>query len=634
VPKEVSHFEELARLLELERAEQRRRYAEEASGLSAAEREAKGRLVSDLELGDETIGLGGRMLATLSRAGGRKLLAPLYPGDCVALSPKRDASLRAHAVVVRAAASSVQVAFEHSPPSFLEESGLRLEVLPNEATFDRARAALREVQQTKRGRLREVLLGQRRPALDAPAPFTEERPLNPEQQEAVGRCLSAEDFFLVHGPPGTGKSTVLAEVAVQSAMKGQKILATAASNAAVDHLLDISLARGLSAVRIGHPARVAERFLEHTLDIMVESHPDREVARGLFDEAFGLLGYARKQRKQGRSRERFANARSASSDAKKLLDEARALERKAVAHVIENAQVVCVTLASLDVSALAGATFDLALVDEATQAIEPLSLLAFLKSTRVVMAGDPFQLPPTVLSQQASERGLSVSLFERLLAEHGPSVSLMLAEQYRMHEDIMSFPSTQMYGGKLRAHDSVKGHRLRDILPAPSSELDAPPVLWLDTAGKGFEEEAEAGTDSLYNPGEAELVAARARELLERGLAPRDLAVVAPYRAQASLLREKIDAPEVEVDTVDAFQGREKEAILVSLTRGNSEGKLGFLTDLRRMNVAMTRARRHLFLVGDSSTLSSHPFYAQLFDWVQSKGFYRSAWEWPAPTVV
>jgi ATP-dependent RNA/DNA helicase IGHMBP2 len=382
-------------------------------------------------------------------------------------------------------------------------------------------------------------------------------------------------------------------------------------------------------VRVGHPARVLERLQEHTLDVLVEQVPDRVVARELFDEAFSLLGYARRQRTQGRSRERFANARASSSEARALMDEARALEKKAVRSVLSRARVVCVTLGSLETPLLADEEFDLALVDEATQATEPLALQPFLRAPRVVLAGDHRQLPPTILSQEAARAGLGVSLFERLHQEAPEEAHRMLREQYRMHAHIMEYPSRTMYQGQLRAHPSVQARTLAGLLPALA--LEAPPVLFLDTAGKGFEEVQEEATGSLFNEGEGALVVARARELLDAGLPPLELAVITPYAAQAAHVREALGVPEVEVDTVDAFQGREKEAVLVSLVRSNPEGQVGFLCELRRMNVALTRPRRHLFVVGDSATLSGHPFYRDFIEHAQALGGYHSAWEWPEP---
>jgi superfamily I DNA and/or RNA helicase len=232
-------------------------------------------------------------------------------------------------------------------------------------------------------------------------------------------------------------------VAVQAAAAGKKILCTAASNAAVDHLLELCVEGGLRAVRVGHPARVAAHLQQHTLDQLVEESADREVSRALFDEAYELMGYARRQRAQGRSRGRFANARTAQTDARALLDEARALERKAVAHALDRAEVICATLASSLGERVSRLSFDLALVDEATQATEPITYAAFLRAPRVVLAGDPQQLAPTVLSRAAAEAGLGQSLFERLLKVHGPDTRRLLKEQHRMGEALMRFPSRE-----------------------------------------------------------------------------------------------------------------------------------------------------------------------------------------------
>ncbi|HLL06195.1 MAG TPA: AAA domain-containing protein [Myxococcaceae bacterium] len=634
MPRDVSFFDQLGRLLSLERDAERARTTALAQSLTLRERAEQGLSVLDLESIEEEVGLGGRILLTLARADRAPFPVPLHNGDLVAVMPRRaEVQEPARALISRATRTRLQLAFDRSPPPFLHEGLLRLDVVPNDVTYERVRAGLERMKALDKGaerRKREVVLGNEPPRFDKPRELEPTRPLNPEQQDAVARALAAEDFFLVHGPPGTGKSTVLAELAVQAVRRGERLLCTAASNAAVDHLLELCLNQGLRAIRVGHPARVAARLQEHTLDVVVEEHPDRILSRELFDEAFDLFGYARRQRTQGRSRERFSNARSSTTEAKSLMDEARKLERKAVRAVLERAQVVCVTLASLGSGVIAHEEFDLALIDEATQATEPLTLLGLLRAPKVVLAGDPKQLPPTILSQEAARAGLAVSLFERLLQDHGEGVKRMLREQYRMNTRIMEFPSREMYGGALRAHPSVADRTLAQVL-TPGAEVDAPPVLFLDTAGKGFDEQVEETSQSLYNPGEADLIVARVKALLAAGLAARELAVITPYSAQAFHLRERVEAlsPDVEVDTVDAFQGREKDAILVTLTRSNTEGQLGFLTDLRRINVALTRARRHLFVVGDSATLSSNAFYARLIEGTQAEGGYRSAWEWP-----
>ena len=626
-------FDTLKSWLSLERTAERARIAQEKAELPLLELAARGLVLLDVESTDEAVGLGGRHLVTFMDERKRPLSTRFGPGDMVTVAPRKaPIDTPPQGTVASSTRTSLQIAFERPPPPWMGEGRLRVDLSANDATFERMRGAVDAWKSfdsgVKRAR-RDLLLGLAPPRFDPPLRFEAGRPLNPEQEAAVSLSLRARDVALVHGPPGTGKSTVLAEVASQLVHQGKRLVCTAASNAAVDHLLELCLDAGLSAIRVGHPARVLPHLQRHTLDLLVEEHPDRVLARELFDEAFELLGYARKQRTQGRSRRRFANAREANAEARRLMDDARALERKALGTVLDGASVVCATLAALEGSVLASRRWDVALLDEATQATEPLALIAFLKANVVILAGDPRQLGPTVLSMEAAKAGLGKSLFERLLEEYGDEVKQLLKEQYRMHEDLMRFPSHEFYAGQLRAHPSVAQHRLVERL-APGAEGDFPPLLFLDTAGKGFDEAKAPGTESLLNEGEAELVAARARELLSLGLDPGELAVITPYSAQARALRERlIDVPELEVDTVDAFQGREKDAVLVSLVRSNTEQSMGFLEDLRRLNVAITRPRRHLFVVGDSATLSGHPVYARLVEAAQAQGGYRSAWEWP-----
>jgi superfamily I DNA and/or RNA helicase len=439
-------------------------------------------------------------------------------------------------------------------------------------------------------------------------------PLNPEQRAAVELAERAQDLMLVHGPPGTGKTTVLVELIRRAASRGEKVLASAPSNLAVDNLVERLVAAGIDAVRIGHPARVLPAVVEHTLDQKTRAHPQAEIAAELVTQALRLRADARK-RKQRRGPGRFSEARAQEREARQLLAEARELEDRAELAVLERAQVVLATLTGIESRALEGRRFDLAVVDEATQSVEPAVYLALLRVDRAVLAGDHLQLPPTVLAQDAQE--LSLSLFERL-ARAQPGAMVTLAEQHRMNERIMRYPSDALYEGKLRAHPAVAQHAIDDR-----------PLQMIDTAGRGFEESTPEDSDSKLNDGEAELAAAQVRGLL-RVLAPRDIAVIAPYEAQVQRLRQLLhDAPELEIDTVDGFQGREKEAVVVSLVRSNEQGELGFVADIRRINVALTRARKKLIVIGDSATVARHPFYAGFVRYAESIGAWQSAWDVP-----
>jgi len=363
---------------------------------------------------------------------------------------------------------------------------------------------------------------------------------------------------------------------------------------------------------------VLPSLVAHTLEAQASAHESARIAAGLVREALALRRDARKRRER-RGPGRYSDARDAEKRARALLSEARQLEDRAESEVLSRAPVVVATLTGLDAPVLAGRRFPLAVVDEATQAIEPAAYLALLRAERAVLAGDHLQLPPTVLSAQAAQGGLGISLFERLAQAHGEAIMVTLAEQHRMNEKIMAYPSQALYGGRLRAHPDVAHHA-----------LDDQPLLFVDTSGRGFEEETPDGSESKQNAGEAELCAAEVERILALGVAPADVAVIAPYDAQVQRLRqllaERVDQG-MEVDTVDGFQGREKEAVVVSLTRSNEQGEVGFLADVRRMNVAVTRARKKLVVVGDGATVARHPFYEGYIRHAQETGAWVSAWE-------
>jgi hypothetical protein len=659
----AQHFALLSRLLAAEREEERARMAEARGRLSLAEREARGLALADVEAVEEA-GLAGRALVTFARADGRALSgARVGVGSPVRVQLRRDQRDDAPlGVVARRTRARVAIAFDEPPPDWATDGRVVLELEPSPVTWERLASGVRRIAETKEGRRWHGVLGEAvphferdrcsaepsmvdngaatgakavsddgappRPARPALAPG-QSRPtvpglaaraarLNPEQERALDLADRALDLALVHGPPGTGKTTVLVEVIRRAAARGEPVLATAPSNLAVDNLVERLAEAGVDGVRVGHPARVLPAVLAHTLEARVASHEAARIARGLLAEALELRRSARK-RKGRRGPGRFSEARVAERDARALLAEARALEARAEEEVLARAPVVLATLTSLDAPALARRRFALAVVDEATQAVEPAAYLALLRAERAVLAGDHLQLPPTVLSAEAQVGGLGVSLFERLVAAHGEVVKVTLAEQYRMNERIMRYPSEALYGGALRAHPSVADRA-----------LDAAPLEVVDTSGRGFEETTPEGSDSKQNDGEAELVAAEVERVIALGVAPADLAVIAPYDAQVQLLRQLLAArldQGLEVDTVDGFQGREKDAVVVSLVRANDAGEVGFLADVRRMNVALTRAKRKLVVVGDAATVARHPFYAGFFEHAQATGAWRSAWE-------
>ncbi len=312
-----------------------------------------------------------------------------------------------------------------------------------------------------------------------------------------------------------------------------------------------------------------------------------------------------------------------------LKRQARQLEKQAVTDLLDNVSVVCTTT-TIDEELLGDRFFDWTVVDEACQSTEPGCWVPVRRCQRVVLAGDHCQLPPTILSNIAMQEGFGVSLMERLIALY-PESSKMLNVQYRMHRQIMEFSSRTFYGSRLAADTSVIEHTLAQ-LPGVTGNDTMPglldePVTFIDTAGADYDEELEPDGESKRNPLEAALVLKKVAQLEACGISSRDIAVIAPYAAQIRLLRAQRTSSELEVDTVDGFQGREKEAVIITLVRSNRAGEIGFLADARRMNVALTRARRKLIVVGDSSTLGGNEFFSQLLSYFEECDGYHSVWE-------
>ncbi len=624
------HFQRLTRLLELEGAAQARQAAERARRLSPADAERSGTTLIDLVLVDEDSGLGGRRLWSL----GKRTRAPLPwttldVGSPVVLSAETKrpgAPLRG--VVFRRDESTIGVALVDSEADPGDHATWRLDLGDDQVSFQRQRSALQRAAAARGDRtakLRDVLLGEREPAFSAESDDPPLDPgLNAAQQQAVRTALAARDVALLHGPPGTGKTTAVIELIRRAVRRGQRVLACAPSNMAVDNLLLRLVAAGQRVVRLGHPARVLPELREHTLDLLVESHPDVRLARKLVKQALGLF---RQAARYTRARPEPGTRQATRQEARALLADARRLENQAVAHLLDTADVLCATTTGLDSEVLGTRHFDLAVIDEACQSVEPGCWIPLLRCDRVVLAGDHCQLPPTVICPEAVAEGLGISLFERLMTRFGPSIARQLTVQYRMHDAIMAFPSREFYTDTLLADPSVHAHRLSDLPGVRAVPLTEMPIEFIDTAGAGFDEEVEPDGESRLNREEAALVARKVRELLDAGLAATDLAVIAPYGAQVRLLRELLPIAGLEIDSVDGFQGREKEAVVISLVRSNAGGEIGFLSDIRRINVAMTRARRKLLMIGDTATLCAHPFYQRVIEYLENQSAYRSVWE-------
>lgn len=638
----MSREAELIRLLELEARAQAERSRAELAELTAHAAEAAGHSLIDLVVLDESPGIGGLTVLTLRKRNRTQALPRirLEAGDPVRLfSAAGVQGLRG--VVVKKTAQELWVALGDDAADLDLEATFRVDRSSDEVSTQRLVRALRRLENAQKNRLaalRQLARGERSPseageAKDQAAQIRRRTPthsypvavgLDPTQAEAVAFALDAPDFALIHGPPGTGKTTAVVELIVQAAARGERILVTAPSNLAVDNLLERLLARGLQPVRLGHPARVLPAVEDQVLSVLVERSEEVRLARNLVKEALALR---RQARKWTRAKPAPGEKAQQEREARERLADARRLEAMAVERILDQAQIVGATC-TFDDDLLKGRRFDRVVIDEAGQATEPATWAPILHGDRVVLAGDHRQLPPTVISPEAAAAGLSVSLFELLAERHGAALSRRLGVQYRMHEQIMGYSALALYDGGIVAHPSVAGHRLVDLPHVAATPLTETPLLFVDTAGAGHTEVVGDDGESRANPEEAQVVAQLVRSLVAAGVRPAELGVITPYAAQAAQLRGLLeDAEALEVDTVDGFQGREKEVILISCVRSNDEGQIGFLSDVRRMNVALTRARRKLVVVGDSATLAGHPFYRDLLGWFEAAKAYTTVWE-------
>lgn len=433
--------------------------------------------------------------------------------------------------------------------------------------------------------------------------------LNPTQEHAVNEVLWAKDVMVVHGPPGTGKTTTLVEAIYETLHRENQVLVCAQSNMAVDWISEKLVDRGVNVLRIGNPTKVNDKMLSFTYERRFESHPD-------YPQLWSIRKAIRELRQH---RKRGDDNYHQKVD--RLKSRATELEIRINAELFGEARVIASTLVGSANRLLEGQKYGTLFIDEAAQALEAACWIPARRATRIIFAGDHCQLPPTVKSIAALKAGLGKTLMERIV-ENKPEVVSLLKIQYRMNDDIMKFSSDYFYDGQVESAPQIK---YRGIL-----DYDIP-MSWVNTAGMEFKEEFVGESFGRVNKNEAELTLSTLEEYFtkigkERILEERiDVGIISPYRAQVQYLRRLLKKREffkpyrklISVNTVDGFQGQERDVILISLVRANDDGEIGFLRDLRRMNVAITRARMKLIILGDADTMCRHPFYKNLYDYVR-----------------
>ena len=478
-------------------------------------------------------------------------------------------------------------------------------------------ATLKNTEDKKIIHLRDVLVGTSKPT------FRTEQPvyfpwLNQSQNSAIQKVLRAREVAIVHGPPGTGKTTTLVEAISETLKRETQVMVCAQSNAAVDWISEQLLARGISVLRVGNPMRVSDNLLEATYEKRYEAHPD-------YIELWSIRKAQREALAKLSSKKTSATERrSASNLLSKLRNRSTELEIRINEDLFDKSRVIACTLIGTASRVLERRHFSTLFIDEAAQAFEAACWAAIIKADRVIFAGDHLQLPPTIKCHEAEVKGLNKTLMEKVASEK-PNCVELLTVQYRMHKDIMQFSSNWFYEGRLVADKNIAE---RTIIPLDS------PLVWKDTSKLGFEEQQNPLSQSRLNSSEALLLVRTLRDYcrqmgMERIINERiDFGIISPYKSQVQLLRKLIKQskflkpilPSITVNTVDGFQGQERDVILISMVRGNDEGRIGFLNDLRRMNVAITRSRMKLIILGDTTTLSKIKFYRQLINHITEKG--------------
>lgn len=640
------HIKWLRRLVEREREAEIEIMKKEIKSLSGKEREKVGRAI---------LGLKGKVIGRefsfkiVKFGREREIETEISVGDLVLISKGNPLRSNLVGVVTEKGKKYLSVALEKTPSWAF--SNVRIDLFANDITFRRQIENLENLKEGGRLALK-YSLGGLTPLPSKKINFSPiDKNLNPSQKLAVSFSLGTKDFFLIQGPFGTGKTRTLAEIVLQLVKKGEKVLVSAESNVAVDNLVE-KLREKAKIVRLGHPSRVAKNLIDSTLVYQVENSkgykkvkklrekieelvafrdqflkPTPQRKRGLRDEKILKLAET-KRTKRGikiEDIESMAEWIKIQNQIAKIIKEISKIEERIAEKILEEAEVVLCTNSSAALDFLRNFEFDTAIIDEATQATIPSILIPICKAKKFILAGDHKQLPPTVLSEKAKQ--LSETLFEKLIQRY-PEKSVLLNVQYRMNETLMEFPNKEFYEGKLKTDESVKNITLKDFkIKIPKfgnfwdKILDPENVIcFLDTSKSEEKfERVRAESFSKENPFEVEVVKSILEKMFEVGIKKEWIGVITPYDDQLDLLRRNLGEM-VEINTVDGYQGREKEIILISFVRSNKEKILGFLTDLRRLNTAITRAKRKLICVGDIETLKIHPVYERFIDFVKERG--------------
>lgn len=629
------YIKNLIRLVNYERDAEIEAMRFEIAHMSGEKREELGRAINKVKgkyIGEEL----GMKIVQFGRS--EKIETEISVGDMVLVSAANPLSSDFTGTVTEKGARYIKVAFDKRIPRWVVKKKTRLDLYANDITFRRMEDNLKHLSLKGKNAL-EYILNERNPKNNRPVPYISyiDNNLNDSQKSAIENALSCENFYLIHGPFGTGKTRTLVELISQETRQNHKVLATAESNAAVDNILERLMEnKKLKLTRLGHPQRVSKHNISQTLAYKVETHKLNKKIRKIRNKIDNLIEkrssytkptpqyrrgygdydiiYNASKGKGGRGispekMKSMAQWIEYNQQIDELHDDIKRVENKMIRDIIETSDVILSTNSSAALESISRTKFDIAIIDEASQATIPSVLIPIAKAHRFILAGDHKQLPPTIISDKAQK--LEKTLFEELIKIY-PFKSQLLDVQYRMNSLLMKFPNAEFYNNNLKSDASVDDITINDILTTTEKEE---PMLFIDTSNvDGDGERHLKDSKSIVNETEAEIAIRLANDYMKVGLTEDDIGIISPYADQVKIIQDKTP---VEVKTVDGFQGREKEIIIISTVRSNENGNIGFLRDLRRLNVAITRAKRKLIIIGNTNTLETNPTYSRLIEFAR-----------------
>ncbi len=631
----MDYFRKLLDLLKTEREEDLQSYRQLIENSSVIDRRTAGMAWYPIAIRGSEPGKGDYLTVEVERTTHQDVNHQLRFGVSAVLFSNHDAKNdRLEGIITYQSGNTLKISLRVDElPDWASDGKLGIDLLFDDTSYDEMQNALKAasgiIEKREEGRLTRILTGEQPPTFNNEVIHHKIPSLNTVQQQAVEKILTANDVAIIHGPPGTGKTTTLVQ-AIKALIKqnNKKILVVAPSNTAVDLLSEKLSEEGLNVLRVGNPAKVSDRLTSLTLDSKMAEHSSIKVIKSLKKQANEFRNMAQKYKRNFGKAER-EQRKALFDEARKIMTEVGKTEQYIIDDLIAKAQVIAATPVGSNHYTVRNVTYDTVVIDEAGQALEPACWIPILKARKVIFAGDHCQLSPTIKSNEAARAGLSTTLLEKCVQLY-PDATILLEEQYRMHSDIMVYSSKVFYNNKLKAHESVANRLLTG---------DDKAVSFIDTAGCGYDEKRE-GT-STSNKEEALFLMRHLSQSITQ-LSKHytlenfpSIAVISPYKQQIHILFELFEqsaelkkySNKISINTIDSFQGQERDIVYISMTRSNIDGEIGFLSDIRRMNVAMTRAKKKLVIIGDSSTLSQMNFYRGFIEYAEEINAYQSAWE-------